>query len=185
MGSKSAFHARGLVEFLVVLRVIVIRSIAFDSRFRGQAYDNDRNSKRGNPVSYDESKHPRDENGQFGDGSGFDGRSGTLGGAYLTSTQRYLNGNVVTSKAKGKDFETAVSPEFEINGEKYRAVLDGHHSIAAALITKNTPKFVEHSTADNDAIAHLDNGDTETFLASIHDGEGDFHNPVTGRDTKF
>jgi hypothetical protein len=90
----------------------------------------------------------------------------------LITSQHYVNKDIVAEKIAAEDFEVAVSPEFEIGGQTFRLVLDGHHSLAAAIEAGVEPEIVELTAREHDAIGWLENGDVETFLDATHmDGE--------------
>lgn len=111
----------------------------------------------------------------------FDEAAGTLGGAKLITSQDYIDDDIVSRKIDEGDFDVFVSPEFEAGGERVRVVLDGHHSLAAAVKSGNKPKFTEYSTSDQDAIGMLEAGDVDGFLEAVHMG-ADYRNAVTGGD---
>lgn len=71
----------------------------------------------------------------------FDPATGNLGGARLITHQKFLDDAIVRRKAEASDFEVFVTPAFEIDGRFYRMILDGHHSLAAALMSKIEPVF--------------------------------------------
>lgn len=133
---------------------------------------------------------PRDDQGRWTDGGGsasggtslgdFDAQAGTLDGAALVTSQEYRDEDIVQSKIDAGDFEVSVSPEFELEGVRMRVVLDGHHSLSAAVESGNTPEFTELSSRDHDAISWLDRGDPQTFLESVDMGD-EYHNAVTGK----
>jgi len=125
-----------------------------------------------------ESEHPRDRDGRFT--SGFDSSAGKLGAAQLISSQDYLDDDKVQEKRKNRDYIVQISPEFEVDGEKFRVILDGHHSLAAALEDEVDPEFVEQNSSDNDRIAILDRGDIDEFLEAVGQGD-DYRNRVTGK----
>lgn len=72
----------------------------------------------------------------------FDPIDGTLDGARIITHQRFLDEKKVAEKIKAKDFMVNVTPEFMDQGKKYRMVIDGHHSLAAAMRVKAIPVFV-------------------------------------------
>lgn len=102
------------------------------------------------------------------------------GDVTLISSQRYLHDDIVNEKSKSKDYEVSVSPVFEMNGEKYRAVLDGHHSFHAAMQDEEEPKFVEATKESNDSMHLLDKGNVEDFLELNHAGD-DWYDIYSGR----
>lgn len=75
--------------------------------------------------------------------SGFNIVTGMLNDARLVTHQRFLDGPKVDEKIANNDFMVNVSPEFEDEGKKYRMILDGHHSLAAAVKARVMPVFVE------------------------------------------
>ena len=126
-------------------------------------------------AAFVESEHPRDNEGKF---AGFNAQKGTLNSAQLISSQEYRDDDTVAKKIREKDFDVFISPEFEIDGELFRTITDGHHSLEAALATGNHPNFIEQSSSDNDKIAFLENGEIEDFLEASHMGD-DYHNVIT------
>lgn len=146
-------------------------------------------------AEFEENKHPRADNGQFGSGAGggksgatvsktaygdFDAKRGTLGGAQLISSQDYLDDDKVLEKSSNGDYAVQISPEFEVDGEKFRVITDGHHSLAAAIADDKTPEFEEQSSQDNDHIAALEQGNVDDFLEQTHMGD-DWRNRITGK----
>jgi phage-related protein (TIGR01555 family) len=71
----------------------------------------------------------------------FDAAAGTFQGARLITHQRYLDEKKVAEKIKNGDFVVNVTPEFVDQGKLYRMIVDGHHSLAAAVRTGNAPIF--------------------------------------------
>ena len=146
-------------------------------------------------AEFNEGDHPRAANGQFGSGGrsapksspavkteygDFDTKRGTLGGAQLISSQDYLDDDKVSEKSNNGDYVVQISPEFEVDGEKYRVIVDGHHSLAAAIADGKTPEFEEQSSRHNDHIAALENGNVDDFLEQTHMGD-DWRNRITGK----
>lgn len=65
-------------------------------------------------------------------------------GARIISHQSYLNPAIVKQKIRDKDYLVNVTPEFMgEDGKAYRMVLDGHHSLAAAIQQNVQPIFEE------------------------------------------
>ncbi len=95
------------------------------------------------------------------------------------SSQRYIDEKIVSEKIAAKDFEVAVSPSFEVDGETFRVVLDGHHSLEAARQAGVSPTYTEYTATEHDAIGLLDAGDVETFLEVVHMGD-DYYDIETG-----
>jgi len=81
------------------------------------------------------------------------------------SSQGEIIEEIVEEKIEAQDFEVQVSPTFEVNGKKYRVVLDGHHSLEAAQRCEATPEFEEIRC---DACDMLDAGDIDGFLEAIY-----------------
>lgn len=98
----------------------------------------------------------------------------------IITSQNHIDEAIVASKIAAGDFEVQVSPEFEIDGQVYRVLLDGHHSLAAALEAGSEPTIVERNASDDDRIAILDNGDIENFLAACW-MDGEYHFAVSGK----
>ena len=80
------------------------------------------------------------------------------------SSQAYRDDEIVAEKLANEDFTVYVTPVFTIEGEEYRVVTDGHHSLEAAKLAGVDPVFVEQSIRENDNIAMLENGQIEMFL---------------------
>lgn len=90
----------------------------------------------------------------------------------LITSQHYIDDEIVAAKIEAGDFEVQVSPEFEFDGQTFRVVTDGHHSLVAAIEAGIEPAFVEQSAQDNDRIGLLLAGDVAGFLdACWMDGE--------------
>ncbi|WP_372374198.1 hypothetical protein ACDI10_09785 [Vreelandella venusta] len=97
------------------------------------------------------------------------------------SSQRYIDEDIVEAKQGAADYEVFVSPSFEVDGLVLRVVLDGHHSLAAALENDEEPVFTEYDSTEHDAICLLEAGDVEGFLQVTHMGD-DYYNIETGKD---
>jgi len=76
-------------------------------------------------------------------GGYFDPKAGTFMGARLITHQRFLDEKKVTEKIAAKDFLVNVTPEFEDQGKMYRMIIDGHHSLMAAVRSGNIPVFTQ------------------------------------------
>lgn len=96
------------------------------------------------------------------------------------SSQRYTDSEIVENKITNEDYEVLVSPEFTIDGKIVQVVLDGHHSLAAAIKNGVEPEYIEADTSDHDAIGTEQN-DPELFLEIVHMGN-DWYNVETGKD---
>lgn len=101
--------------------------------------------------------------------------------ATLISAQRYRDEDTVEAKRAARDYVVAVSPEFEIDGETYCVVMDGHHSLAAAIADGVEPEYVEQTATDNDTICVLERGDIDDFLV-MHRIDSDYYDVSTGHD---
>lgn len=97
------------------------------------------------------------------------------------SSQRYIDEEIVEAKQAAADYEVFVSPSFEVDGQIVRVVLDGHHSLAAALEAGEEPIFTEYDSTEHDAICLLEADDVEGFLQATHMGD-DYYNVETGKD---
>jgi len=99
---------------------------------------------------------------------------------HLISSQRYIDDAIVASKLAAGIFEVRVSPEFEVDGELFAVILDGHHAFAAARAAGVEPSIIEMRRDEHDAIALLDRGAIEDFLEVTHFGD-DYYFAATGR----
>ena len=97
------------------------------------------------------------------------------------SSQRYIDESIVAEKIAAEDFEVMVSPVFEIDGEEYRVILDGHHSHAAAMASGSTPSYWTADCGDHDAVGLLETGSADDFLLATHMGN-DYYDVSTGID---
>lgn len=98
----------------------------------------------------------------------------------IISSQRHLDESIIAEKISNKDFEVMISPAFEIDGNEYQVVLDGHHSLEAAKQSNVAPEYYEADCSDHDAICLLDRGEIEAFLEAVHMGD-DYYNIENGR----
>lgn len=96
------------------------------------------------------------------------------------SSQRYLDEAIVAAKVSARDFTVCVSPEFQIDGETFQVVLDGHHSLAAAREAGVTPDYVTATAQDHDAVS-LISKNVELFLEVAHCGDN-YYDVETGVD---
>ena len=86
--------------------------------------------------------------------------------ATLISSQSYLDDAIVEEKISARDFVVAITPVMVIDGEEYQAIIDGHHSLAAARQVGVEPEFVVYDATDDDRIGL----DVEEYLcAAWHD----------------
>jgi hypothetical protein len=100
--------------------------------------------------------------------------------ATIISSQRYLDDSIVDAKRDAADYECVVSPLFQIDGEQYKVLLDGHHSYAAAVADGVAPVLVTADATDHDAVSLLD-ADVGLFLEAVHMGS-DYYDLATGKD---
>jgi len=97
----------------------------------------------------------------------------------LITAQHYLDDEIIAAKRDARDYAVLVSPEFAVGGETYRVVLDGNHSLAAAVADGVAPEIEVADATAHDAVALLDQGNIDDFLARLHMGEGDYIDAVT------
>lgn len=100
--------------------------------------------------------------------------------ARIISSQHYLNDQTVEDKRAVSDYEVMLSPVFEIDGEAFQVVIDGHHSLAAAKADGVEPVYYEATIQDSDRVALIVRGEIEDFLAASH-MDGDWYDISTGR----
>ncbi|MBI9080240.1 MAG: hypothetical protein JEY79_10945 [Pseudodesulfovibrio sp.] len=96
----------------------------------------------------------------------------------IISSQRYINEEIVAEKIEAADYVVSVSREFGIDGETYRVIIDGHHSLEAATRTGSTPEFEEVET-ETDSLLDID--DINGFLDD-HYVDCYWYNIETGRE---
>jgi len=99
--------------------------------------------------------------------------------ATLISSQEYRNEDIISEKIENRDFVVLVSPVFEVEGEEFQVVLDGHHSLSAAIKAGEAPDFEIADESDHDAVALIWH-DIDLFLEHVHMGD-DYHNAITGQ----
>jgi len=97
------------------------------------------------------------------------------------SAQKFRDEATVEAKRAAGDYEVFVSPVFEIEGEQFRVIMDGHHSMEAAILDGVEPDFIEQSARDNDTVALIAAGDIDDFLAA-HRNDCDYYDIATGHD---
>lgn len=98
--------------------------------------------------------------------------------ATLISSQRFIDDEILTQKIADQDFEVQLSPVFEIDGEEYQVVMDGHHSYHAAIEAGVEPTYYEQTVSENDRVALMDQ-DINLFLEACYH-EDDWYNIETG-----
>jgi hypothetical protein len=96
------------------------------------------------------------------------------------SSQRYLDDDVVDAKRANRDYAVLVSAPIEYNGNVFRVVLDGHHSLAAAKLDGITPEFDEATLQQDDAQGLP----AEQYL-EIKWIDSDYYDVMTGNDVLF
>ena len=96
----------------------------------------------------------------------------------IISSQRYIDEKIVEAKRAACDYAITIGKEIEIDGETYRVIIDGHHSLAAAHADGVAPQIVEASVSDCDREAIEDVGD---YLES-HWIDSDWYNIKTGEE---
>ena len=94
----------------------------------------------------------------------------------IASTQRYLNPATVAEKSASADYAVSVV-EIELDGECWDYVLDGHHSLAAAIQDGAEPCFSTPSWAQQE----LDALEVAGFLDAHYCGDA-IYNFETGED---
>lgn len=99
----------------------------------------------------------------------------------IISAQRYIDDEIVAAKVANQDFVVALSPVFEVEGESYQVVVDGHHSLAAAKLAGVEPEYMVQDVRDNDTIQMLVDGRVEDFLVT-HRIDSDYYDVATGVD---
>lgn len=90
------------------------------------------------------------------------------------SSQRHLDDAKVEEKIAAGDYTVTVTPEFEIDGETYRVMIDGHHRYSAAVQVGAAINWV---TADPENMVR--NGQIAEMLEAYHHGD-DYYNVETG-----
>lgn len=89
----------------------------------------------------------------------------------LISSQRYLDEATVAQKIEEKDFTVQLSPVFEIDGQEYQVIMDGHHSYHAAKEAGVEPNYVVQTVQDNDTIALMEENIDEFLEAAWVDSD--------------
>lgn len=75
----------------------------------------------------------------------------------IISNQKFLDPAVVQAKLVARDFDVQVSPCFvDEVGTRYRIVIDGHHSLAAAQKAGVEPNFIEGDYRGSDYVVLTD-----------------------------
>jgi hypothetical protein len=100
--------------------------------------------------------------------------------ATIITSQDHLDDAIVAEKRAAKDYECLVSPEFDIDGETYQVLLDGHHSLAAAIADGVEPELIVATAQQHDAVTMLLEGRVEEFLQAVHHGH-DYRDARSGK----
>lgn len=92
----------------------------------------------------------------------------------IITSQHYLNDEIVAAKLAAADYAVTLSPAFEVDGETYAVLLDGHHSLAAAIQAGQEPDVTIADASADDRIGVLESAGVESFLEACHMGDGDY-----------
>lgn len=98
----------------------------------------------------------------------------------IITSQDFIDADIVAAKIAAEDFEVQVSPEFQIDGQTFRVLMDGHHSLAAAIEAGVEPIIIEQDATNSDRVALIDAGDIDGFLAACW-MDGEYHYAVSGK----
>ena len=97
---------------------------------------------------------------------------------FITS-QRFIDDETVEAKREAGDYVVTVTPEFEVDGVVMQAIIDGHHSLAAARADDVEPEYVVATAQDDDRVGLILDGRIEDYLeASFMDS--DWYDVETG-----
>lgn len=99
--------------------------------------------------------------------------------ATIISSQRYLDEAIVAAKLANRDVTVTLSPVFEVDGEQYQVVIDGHHRLEAARKLGVEPIYREATAQDCDRILLLERGEVEAFLTDMW-LDDDYYDVQTG-----
>ncbi len=98
----------------------------------------------------------------------------------VISSQRYIDNNIVAAKMAEHDYIVSLSPVITVEGQDYQVVMDGHHSLRAAMLAGATPVYKEFTVQDADTINLICGDGVEgAFLMATHMGD-DYYDPFTG-----
>lgn len=100
--------------------------------------------------------------------------------ATLITSQDFIDDEIVAAKIAAEDFAILVSPSFEVDGRTFRVLLDGHHSLAAAIEAGVEPEVTEADESTSDTVGILNSGDIEGFLAACW-MDGEYRFAVSGK----
>ena len=94
----------------------------------------------------------------------------------VISSQRHKDDAIVEAKRAVLDYTVTIGKAIEIDGETYRVLIDGHHSLAAACADGVAPMMVDASVSECDREA-ID--DVDDYLES-HWIDSDWYDIETG-----
>ena len=100
--------------------------------------------------------------------------------ATLITSQDYIDDATVSEKQSAGDYVVLVSPEFDVDGETYQVVIDGHHSLEAAKRDGVEPEIEIATSQDHDAIGMIADGRIAEFLDACYHGH-DYRDAMTGK----
>ena len=98
----------------------------------------------------------------------------------IITSQSHRDEATIAEKRSARDYEVTISPEFEIDGETYQVIIDGHHSFEAARLDGVEPEFRIATNQDHDAIGLIADGKVDEFLEAVYHGE-DYRDAYTGK----
>lgn len=87
----------------------------------------------------------------------------------LITSQARIYDDVVEAKRAEGDYDVQVSPIFEIDGQPVRFIIEGIHSLKAAMLDSVEPELEEYDASECDAISYLDKGDVDGFINAVWD----------------
>lgn len=92
------------------------------------------------------------------------------------SSQRHLDEEIVEAKRAAKDFDVTLGKVIAVDGVEYQVVIDGHHSLAAAIADGAEPEYhvATVTECDREGIQ-----DVEEYLEA-HWVDSDYYNIDTG-----
>lgn len=98
----------------------------------------------------------------------------------IITSQDYRDDEIIAAKRAAADYEVVLSPAFEVDGETYQVIIDGHHSFEAARLDGVEPEFRIATNQDHDAIGMIARGEIGQFLEAVHHGS-DYRDAYTGQ----
>lgn len=101
----------------------------------------------------------------------------------IISSQRHIDPEILAAKREARDYVVLLSEPFEVSGESYRVVLDGHHSMAAAREDGVEPEYETADGQQDDARPLLAQS-VDDYLAA-HWIDSDWYDVETGRDVRW